>query len=155
MVGFGKLVKQIVSFPLSVKGLIISRADHLTQEDALRIKWKRGNETRYQPTNEDNYFRISCIDPDDITRQSNGAMKLAFYAKSFKGSKEIIRIGQCDNQIDCNKTLKLEISNNWKKYFVSLKEFENLNIEMSNITSIFLVKAIAGIDIGISDVHLE
>ena len=57
------------------------------------------------------FFLDRLIDPDDITRQSNGAMKLAFYAKSFKGSKEIIRIGQCDNQIDCNKTLKFEISN--------------------------------------------
>ena len=57
----GELVKQIISFPLSVRGLEVIRTDHLAQEDALRIKWKRGNETLYQPTNEDDYFRISCI----------------------------------------------------------------------------------------------
>ena len=151
----GELVKQVVSFPISVGGLMVSKTDHLAQEDALRIYWKRGDKTRYQASNEDNYFRISSIEPDDITRQSNGAMKLAFYAKSFAGSKEIIRIGQCDNQIDCDKTVKLEISNDWKKYFISLKDFENLGIKMSNITSVFLVKAIAGTDIGISDIHLE
>ena len=33
------------------------------------------------------FFLDRLIDPDDITRQSNGAMKLAFYAKSFKGPK--------------------------------------------------------------------
>ena len=151
----GELVKQIISFPMSVGNLIISKTDHLTQEDALRINWRQVDGTKYQSANEDNYFRISSTEPDDITRQSNGAMKLAFYAKSFRDSTEIIRIGQCDNQSDCNKTLELKISGDWKEYFINLKDFENLGIEMSNITSVFLVKAIAGTDIGISDIHLQ
>ena len=90
-----------------------------------------------------------------MTRQSNGAMKLAFNAKSFSGQTETIRIGQCDNQSDCNKTLELEISKNWKEYMISLKDFENLGIDMSNITSAFLVKGKVGTDIGLSDIRLE
>ena len=140
---------------MSLGNLIVSKTDHLTQEDALRINWRQVDGTKYQSANEDNYFRISSTEPDDITRQSNGAMKLAFYAKSFRDSTEIIRIGQCDNQSDCNKTLELKISGDWKEYFINLKDFENLGIEMSNITSVFLVKAIAGTDIGISDIHLQ
>ena len=151
----GELEKQIASFPTSVGGLIVSKTDHLAQEDALRINWTQGDETRYQPSNQGDYFRISTIEPDDISRQSNGAMKLAFYAKSFSGPKEIIRIGQCDNQINCDKTLELEISNDWKEYMISLKDFENLGIEMSNITSAFLVKAMSGSDIGLSNIRLE
>ena len=151
----GELEKQIASFPTSVGGLIVSKTDHLAQEDALRINWTQGDETRYQPSNQGDYFRISTIEPDDISRQSNGAMKLAFYAKSFSGPKETIRIGQCDNQINCDKTLELEISNDWKEYMISLKDFENLGIEMSNITSAFLVKALSGIDIGLSNIRLE
>ena len=151
----GELEKQIASFPTSVGGLIVSKTDHLAQEDALRINWTQGDETRYQPSNQGDYFRISTIVPDDISRQSNGAMKLAFYAKSFSGPKEIIRIGQCDNQINCDKTLELEISNDWKEYMISLKDFENLGIEMSNITSAFLVKAMSGSDIGLSNIRLE
>ena len=151
----GELEKQIASFPTSVGGLIVSKTDHLAQEDALRINWTQGDETRYQPSNQGDYFRISTIEPDDISRQSNGAMKLAFYAKSFSGPKETIRIGQCDNQINCDKTLELEISNDWKEYMISLKDFENLGIEMSNITSAFLVKAVSGIDIGLSNIRLE
>ena len=151
----GELEKQIASFPTSVGGLIVSKTDHLAQEDALRINWTQGDQTRYQPSNEGDYFRISTIEPDDMTRQSNGAMKLAFYAKSFSGQTETIRIGQCDNQSDCNKTLELEISKNWKEYMISLKDFENLGIEMSNITSAFLVKAMSGIDIGLSNIRLE
>ena len=151
----GELEKQIASFPTSVGGLIVSKTDHLAQEDALRINWTQGDETRYQPSNQGDYFRISTIEPDDISRQSNGAMKLAFYAKSFSGPKEIIRIGQCDNQINCDKTLEIEISNDWKEYMISLKDFENLGIEMSNITSAFLVKAMSGSDIGLSNIRLE
>ena len=151
----GELEKQIASFPTSVGGLIVSKTDHLAQEDALRINWTQGDETRYQPSNQGDYFRISTVEPDDISRQSNGAMKLAFYAKSFSGPKETIRIGQCDNQINCDKTLELEISNDWKEYMISLKDFENLGIEMSNITSAFLVKAESGIDIGLSNIRLE
>ena len=151
----GELEKQIASFPTSVGGLIVSKTDHLAQEDALRINWTQGDETRYQPSNQGDYFRISTLEPDDISRQSNGAMKLAFYAKSFSGPKETIRIGQCDNQINCDKTLELEISNDWKEYMISLKDFENLGIEMSNITSAFLVKAMSGSDIGLSNIRLE
>ncbi len=151
----GELEKQIASFPTSVGGLIVSKTDHLAQEDALRINWTLGDETRYQPSNEGDYFRISSIEPDNMTRQSNGAMKLAFYAKSFSGSIETVKIGQCDNQSDCDNTLELEISNDWKEYMISLKDFENLGIDMSNITSAFLVKAKAGTDIGLSNIRLE
>ena len=111
----GELEKQIASFPTSVGGLIVSKTDHLAQEDALRINWTQGDETRYQPSNQGDYFRISTIEPDDISRQSNG----------------------------------------WKEYMISLKDFENLGIEMSNITSAFLVKAKTGIDIGLSNIRLE
>jgi len=151
----GELEKQVASFPTSVGGLIVSKTDHLAQEDALRINWTRGDETRYQPSNEGDYFRISSIEPDNMTRQSNGAMKLAFFAKSYSGSTEIIKIGQCDNKSKCDKTIELEVSNNWKEYMISLKDFENLGIDMSNITSAFLVKAKSGMDIGLSNIRLE
>mgnify|MGYP007000229687 len=59
----GELEKQIASFPTSVGGLIVSKTDHLAQEDALRINWTLGDETRYQPSSEGDYFRISSIDP--------------------------------------------------------------------------------------------
>ena len=151
----GELEKQVASFPTSVGGLIVSKTDHLAQEDALRINWTQGDETRYQPSNEGDYFRISSIEPDNMTRQSNGAMKLAFFAKSYSGLTETIKIGQCDNEIECDNTIELEVSNDWKEYMISLKDFENLGIDMSNITSAFLVKAKSGTDIGLSNIRLE
>ena len=142
----GKLEKQIASFPSSVGGLIISKTDHTAQEDALRINWTKSD---------GDYFRISSVKPNDLSRQSNGAMKLAFNAKSFTGSDSTIQIGQCDDSFNCDKTLEIKISGEWQEYMISLSNFEELGIDMSKIISSILIKAEAGVDIGLSNVRLE
>ena len=142
----GNLVKQISSFPTSVGGLIVSKTDHIAQEDALRINWTQSDE---------DYFQISSIKPDDMARQSNGAMKLAFNAKTFVGADAIVQIGQCDDIDRCNKTLDFKISGDWKEYRISLSSFEKLGIDMSKITSALIIKAKKGVDIGLSNVRLE
>ena len=142
----GELEKQIASFPSSVGGLIISKTDHMAQEDALRINWTKSD---------GDYFRISSVKPNDLTRQSNGAMKLAFNAKSFTGSDSTLQIGQCDDSFNCDKTLEIKISGEWKEYLIPLSNFEELGIDMSKIISSILIKAEAGVDIGLSDVRLE
>jgi beta-glucosidase len=142
----GELEKQIASFPSSVGGLIISKTDHLAQEDALRINWTKSD---------GDYFRISSVKPNDLTRQSNGAMKLAFNAKSFTGSDSTLQIGQCDDSLNCNKTLEIKISGEWQEYMIPLSKFEELGIDMSKIISSILIKAEAGVDIGLSNVRLE
>ena len=142
----GELEKQIASFPSSVGGLIISKTDHMTQEDALRINWTKSD---------GDYFRISSVKPNDLSRQSNGAMKLAFNAKSFTASDSTLLIGQCDDSVNCDKTLEIKISGDWKEYMINLSSFEELGIDMSKITSAILIKADAGIEIGLSNVRLE
>ena len=142
----GKLEKQIASFPSSVGGLIISKTDHMAQEDALRINWTKSD---------GDYFRISSVKPNDLTRQSNGAMKLAFNAKSFTGSDSTLQIGQCDDSFNCDKTLEIKISDEWQEYLIPLSNFEELGIDMSKIISSILIKAEAGVDIGLSNVRLE
>ena len=142
----GELEKQIASFPSSVGGLIISKTDHLAQEDALRINWTKSD---------GDYFRISSVNPNDLTRQSNGAMKLAFNAKSFTNNDAILQIGQCDDSDNCNKTLEIKVSGDWKEYIISLSSFEDLGVDMSKIISSILIKAQAGVDIGLSNIRLE
>ena len=142
----GKLEKQIASFPSSVGGLIISKTDHMAQEDALRINWTKSD---------GDYFRISSVKPNDLTRQSNGAMKLAFNSKSFTGSDSTLQIGQCDDSFNCDKTLEIKISSEWQEYLIPLSNFEELGIDMSKIISSILIKAEAGVDIGLSNVRLE
>ena len=142
----GELEKQIASFPSSVGGLIISKTDHVAQEDALRINWTKSD---------GDYFRISSVKPNDLTRQSNGAMKLAFNAKSFTNSDAILQIGQCDDSDNCNKTLEIKVSGDWNEYIISLSSFEDLGVDMSKIISSILIKAQVGVDIGLSNVRLE
>ena len=118
----------------------------MAQEDALRINWTKSD---------GDYFRISSVKPNDLTRQSNGAMKLAFNAKSFTGSDSTLQIGQCDDSFNCDKTLEIKISVEWKEYLIPLSNFEELGIDMSKIISSILIKAEAGVDIGLSNVRLE
>ena len=142
----GDLVKQIASFPTSYGGLIISKTDHMAQEDGLRIKWTKSD---------GDYFRISSAKSNDMSRQSNGAMELTFNAKSFTDSDAIVQIGQCYNSTNCDNTLDINISGNWKEYRISLSCFEKLGVDMTNITSALLIKGEKGVDIGLSYVRLE
>ena len=144
--GSEDLVKEIASFPTSLGGLIISKIDHIAQEDALRINWTKSD---------GDYFRISSAKPNDMARQSNGAMELTFNAKSFTGSDAVVKIGQCDESDFCDKTLDIFISGDWKEYRISLSCFEKLGINMTNVTSALVIKAKAGVDIGLGNVRLE
>ena len=118
----------------------------MAQEDALRVNWTKSD---------GDYFRISTVEPDDLTRQSNGAMKLAFNAKSFNSSDSIIQIGQCDDGSNCDNTLEFIISGDWNEYLIPLSDFEELGLDMSKITSALIIKAEGGTDIGLSNIRLE
>ena len=142
----GGLEKQIVSYPTSIGGLIINKTDHFAQEDALRINW----------TNSDlNYFKISSKNSSNMTRQSNGAMKLTFDAKSYSKENAIVRISLCDNYSICEKSIELSINGDWKKYKISLKTFEDLGANMSKIKTAFLITSKSKNNIGIGNIRLE
>ncbi len=142
----GGLEKQILSYPTSIGGLIINKTDHFAQEDALRINW----------TNSDlNYFKISSKNSINMTRQSNGAMKLTFDAKSYSKENAIVRISLCDNYSICEKSIELSINGDWKKYKISLKTFEDLGANMSKIKTAFLITSKSKNNIGIGNIRLE
>ena len=123
----GDLEKQIASFPTSVGGLIVSKTDHMAQEDALRINWTKSDS---------DYLRISSTKPNDMARQANGAMELTFNAKSFTDSDAVLQIGQTDDNTGIENTLEIFISGDWNEYRISLSCFEKLGIDMTKITSV-------------------
>ncbi len=142
----GDLFKQIASFPTSAGGLIVSKTDHLAQEDALRIKFT---------TNGQDDMRISSSTPSDMSRQSNGAMEIAFSSKSFSGSNGTVEIGMCDENTGC-KFVNIDIKgSDWKEYRLSLSCFDKLGVDMSSIVSVMTLKGKDGLDIGLSNVRLE
>ncbi|WP_235010907.1 glycoside hydrolase family 3 protein [Aquimarina sp. AU119] len=142
----GDLVKQIGSFPTSVGGLIISKTDHNAQEDALRIQWTKSDRDQ---------IRVSAASPSDMSRQSNGAMELAFSAKSFTASDAALQIGMCGPDAPCDKTLNISVApNDWKEYRISLSCFDNLGLDMTKISSALMITAGEGVEIGLSNIRL-
>lgn len=142
------LSKQIVSFPTSMGGLLISKTDHEAQEDALRIKWTKSDYDQ---------FRVSTASPSDMSRQTNGAMELTFTAKSFKSNNATVKIGMgCDQDSDCEQTLNINIdANAWREYRISLSCFANLGVDMSKVGTALMITAGEGVDIGLSNIRLE
>lgn len=141
----GDLDKQIASFPTSVGGLIVSKTDHLAQEDALRIKWTLADNDE---------FRIRAA-ASDMSREANGAMELTFAAKSFNDNTTI-KIGMCNPGVACNKTLDINIAaNDWKEYRVSLSCFADLGVDMTKIETALMLTAGKGVDIGLGNIRLE
>jgi len=143
----GDLVKQIASYPTSVGGLIISKTDHQAQEDALRIKWTKSDHDQ---------LRISTASPSDMSREANGAMELTFSAKSFMTSDGIVQMGMCDQDASCDDTLTISIgANDWREYRISLSCFADLGVDMTKVSSAFMMTAGEGVDIGLSNIRLE
>jgi beta-glucosidase len=141
------LEKQIASYPTSVGGLIVSKTDDKAQEDALRIKWTKPDKDQ---------LRLSTPKPDDMSRQSNGAMELAFSAKSFTSDISKVQIGMCGQDGLCNNVLDINITGNqWNEYRISLSCFEKLGLDMTKIMSAFMITGEAGVDIGLSNIRLE
>ncbi len=143
----GDLDKQIGSFPTSVGGLLISKTDHLAQEDALRIKWTKSDFDQ---------LRLSSATPSDMSRQSNGAMKLTFSAKSFSNKNASVKIGMgCNQDISCDKTININIApNEWQTYGISLSCFADLGVDMSKISTALIITGNEGVDVGLSDIRL-
>ena len=143
----GDLVKQIASFPTSVGGLIISKTDHKAQEDALRINWTQSDGDQ---------LRISTATPSDMARQSNGAMELTFFAKSFDSDNATLQVGMCSADTACDKMLDINItSSDWQEYRISLSCFDKLGVDMTKITSAIVVGGKAGVNVGLSHIRLE
>ncbi|MEM7375528.1 MAG: glycoside hydrolase family 3 N-terminal domain-containing protein [Bacteroidota bacterium] len=144
----GSLIKQIASFPTSVGGLLVSKTDHEAQEDALRIKWTKSDFDQ---------VRVSAASPSDMARQSNGAMELTFSATSFSDRDAIVKIGMgCDQDSPCDQTLDISIAADaWEEYRISLSCYADLGVDMSNISTAFMITAGEGVDIGLGNIRLE
>lgn len=143
----GDLIKQIASYPTSVGGLLVSKTDHLAQEDALRIKWTRSDYDQ---------LRISATSPSDMSRQANGAMEFTFSARSFTSKDAVVRIGMCAQDAACDQSLDINISaDDWQEYRISLNCFADLGVDMTKVSSALVITAGEGVDIGLGSIRLE
>ena len=139
------LNKQIASYPTSFGALIVSKTDHLAQEDALRLKWIN---------TANDQFRISTASTDDMSRQSNGAMELAFSAKSFNKTAAMVKLAICDEASNCDKALDIKIEGDWSEYRISLSCFADMGVDMTKIKTALMLKGANNTDIGIGNIRL-
>ena len=148
LINTGDLSEQVLGFPSTVGGLVLSKTDHEAQEDALRIKWIKSDNDQ---------LRVSTIAPSDMSRQTNGSMELTFSAKSFTDKEASVKISMgCDQESPCAETLNINIaSSEWQEYRISLTCFADLGVDMSNVSTALMITADDGVEIGISNIRLE
>jgi len=141
------LDKQIGNYPTSLGGMIVSKTDFKAQEDALRLKWNNADNDQ---------MCLSSKRSTNLSRQTNGAMELAFFAKSFGDSDAQVKIGMCSEGASCEQTLNINIGHtDWKEYRISLSCFANIGVVMTKINSVLKISASKGVDLGIASIRLE
>ncbi|NJB35277.1 glycoside hydrolase family 3 protein [Croceivirga sp. JEA036] len=140
------LEKQVASFPTSIGGLLVGKTDHMAQEDALKLEWTSTERIQAQ---------LIATTPADMARESNGAMELAFYARTFDQETATVQIGVCSAAGLCNQQLEVVISGQaWKEYRLSLSCFEKLGTDMTAVNTAFSISAPKGTTLGLSAIQL-
>jgi len=133
---------------LNAGSLTISGTDHLSQEDSLRIDWQEGGPE----------IRLSTHEQVDMSRQSNGAMQLAFFAKTFNDTRTVTIGMVCNGGDDCKGLAEIPVtisSPDWTEHRISLKCFETRGVDMSHIQEAFRIRTSQDASIGLSNIRLE
>jgi len=128
--------------------LVISGTDRLAQEDSLRIDW---HETGPE-------VRLATQERVDLSRQSNGAMELAFHVKTFDKPAKLNVSMTCNAGDNCQGTGTVPLSvtsSEWTPVRISLKCFEERGVDMSYVQEVLRVGSETSASIGISDIRLE
>lgn len=134
--------------PFDGGGLAITATDREAQEDSLKIEWR-------SPGSE---MRITAFSAIDLSRQSNGAMELAFYARSFTNTPVTVEIGMgCGDSGACDAAfVPLTIDGEgWAEQRINLSCLARAGVDMANIADAFIVRGPAGTSLGLSEVSLQ
>lgn len=120
--------------------------DRLAQEDSLRIDWRETGP----------YMRIATHDPVDFSRQSNGAMELAFFVRNLGSAPASLRLALgCETFEACNDGLNVEVtSSDWQEVRLSLSCFDEIGADLSAVSTGLLLASRTPASIGLSDIRL-
>ena len=138
---------RISEMPFDGGGLAVSATDHNAQEDALKVEWR-------DPKSD---MRIAAFAPVDMSRQSNGAMELAFNVKAFGDTSVDLQIGMgCGDTSSCGDALvPIRVtSSEWTEQRINLSCFARAGIDMENIGEAFVVRSSSQAAIGLSDIRI-
>lgn len=126
--------------------LVFGGLDRLAQEDSLRIDWHEAGPV----------MRIATHDPVDFTRQSNGAMELAFFVRNLGESPAQLQIAMgCEGDNVCGRGLGLTVANSeWREVRLSLACFADLGADLSALSTGLVIASEGPASVGLSDIRL-
>ncbi len=138
---------RLTDIPWDGGKLKISKIDRAAQEDSLRIDWLEGGPN----------VRLATFTNIDLTRQTNGAMELAFYARTLDNQPVELAVGMgCGDEGDCRATVPVNVtSQEWVEHRINLSCFARAGLDMSSIGEAFFVESASPASIGLSEIRLE
>lgn len=103
------------------------RVDHLAQEDALALSASSGPAA---------ISFEAAGDGVDWSRESNGAMELAFFARSLTGAPVTLHVSMgCSLDAECMREIPVTASPEWQEHRISLSCFADAGVDMSRLTA--------------------
>lgn len=126
--------------------LIFSGTDREAQEDSLRIDWREAGPL----------VRFATHDPVDFSRQSNGAMELAFFVRNLGSEPARLSVSMgCERGENCNAQFPVNVRDSaWREVRISLSCFAERGVDMSALQTGLVIASEGAASIGLSDVRL-
>lgn len=126
--------------------LVIAPIDRGAQEDSMRVTWREGGPM----------IVFATHDAPDWSRETNGAMELAFRARTTSDSSQKLAIGMaCPDGENCVTEIPLTVAGNeWQDYRISLSCFASRGVDMSAVSAGFIARSDSATQIDFSDIRL-
>ncbi len=134
-----------------VKGLNVSAADHLAQEDARRLQWQGG-----QPAS----IWMQLDAAQDLSRESNSGASLVFTLKLNAAAAGRVQLAlgcgpACVGRVALDKTLPELPTGKWVRVGVPLVCFGKAGADLTRIDRVFELSTATALDFSVSRVALE
>lgn len=136
----------IESLPFQRDGIKIRASDYKSQEDSIKLEW----------TDSETVFSIQSGYAVDFSRESNGAMELAFDAKLSSGEPTVLIGTGCQNSDTCEASVPLTLSSDgWQGYRLSLRCFADKGVNMETLNTAMSIRGSIGNVIDLTNVRIE
>lgn len=126
--------------------LVFTGTDRLAQEDSLRVDWREAGPL----------VQFGTFDNVDFTRQSNGAMEIAFFVRNFADAPARLRIAMgCTGEAGCPTMPVTVTGSEWREVRVNLSCFADAGVDLSSLQTGLVIGSEQAASIGLSNIRLE
>jgi len=125
----------------------LGATDRVAQEDSLQLVWREPGAT----------VRLGANQPQDLSREANGAMEISFRARGFNSAPSAVEIGMsCATGADCAHFVPVQISQGaWQEYRVSMSCFSAAGVDLTQVAGSFILRTLGESgQIGLGDIQI-